>query len=191
MNRYFLAFALLFAFSVTSVARADVIFSIAKTSPGDILLGTTATFDVFARTDVGTQAFQVLTFDFVLDNNTGAGGQLVPPTESFLNGGWSIADPYLGLYDGQQTATFNTLTTTDALLGRITLTAANAAAAAGTYTMRLQGVSVTPLSGSVNASAAPPLSYTISAVPEPTSMALVSVVGIGALVGYRRRTKKS
>lgn len=187
MLRYALALCLLFSSAVASIGRADVIFSIAKTTPGDVLLGSTATFDVFARTDAGTQAFQVLTFDFVLDNTTGAGGQLTNPTENFLGGGWAIIDPYTALYDGLSTGTFNTLTTTDALLGRITVTAANPAAVIGNYTMRLANVSVTPLSGSVNASAAPPLSYSISAVPEPSSMALVCVLGLGAAWRYRRR----
>lgn len=191
MSKYLIVLAILFGSTLSSVGRADVIFSIAKTTPGDILLGTTATFDVFARTDAGTQGFQVLTFDFLLDDTTGAGGQLITPTENFLNGGWAIIDPYTALYDGLSTGTFNTLTTTDSLLGRITVTAANPAVLAGTYTMRLSNVSVTPLSGSVNASAAPPLSYTISAVPEPTSLALMGIAGAGALFGYRRRAKKS
>jgi len=191
MSKYVLVLAILFGSTLSSVGRADVIFSIAKTTPGDILLGDSATFDVLARTNAGTQAFQVLTFDFLLDNTTGAGGELTTPTTNFLGGGWAIIDPYTALYDGLSTGSFNTLTTTDSILGRITVTAANPGALAGTYTMRLANVSVTPLSGSVNSSAAPPLSYTISAVPEPTSMALVGVVGVGALVGYRRRSKKS
>ena len=191
MSKYVIVLAILFGSALSSVGRADVIFSIQKDTAGEILLNETATFNVFARTDAGTQAFQVLTFDFVLDNVTGAGGQLTTPTTNSLGGGWAIIDPYTALYDGLSTVPFNTLTTANALLGSITVTAANPGALAGTYTMRLTNVSVTPLSGSVNSSAAPPLSYTISAVPEPTSMALVGVVGLGALAGYRRRNKKS
>jgi hypothetical protein len=187
MLRFLFALTFLFSSAVASIGRADVIFSIAKTTPGDVLLGSTATFDVFARTDTGTQAFQVLTFDFVLDNTTGAGGELTNPTQNALGGGWAIIDPYTALYDGLSTGSFNSLTTTNAFVGQITVTAANPAALAGTYTMRLANVSVTPLSGSVNASAAAPLSYTISAVPEPGSMALVCVMGLGAAWRYRRR----
>lgn len=191
MSKYLILFAIAFSSILSSVGRADVIFSIAKTTPGDVVLGSTATFDVFARTDTGTVSISVLGFDFVLDNNTGAGGQLTLPTESFLNNGWAIIDPYTALYDGTTgPTTFNQLTETNTLVGRITLSAANPPALAGTYRMRLLNTSVTPTGGSVNSTGGF-LDYTISAVPEPTSMALVGIVGVGALAGYRRRNKKS
>lgn len=184
----FLSFLAMTLFASPAV-RADVIFSILQTNPGDLLLDSTATFDVVARTDAGTQSFQAITFDFSLDNKTGAGGKLVEPATNNLGGpGWAILDSYTALYDGLPSASITSLNTSNTLLGRITLSTVGAQL--GTFTLRVAGVDVTPLTGSVT-SFGGTLNYTISAVPEPTSMALVAVAGVGALWGYRRRSKAS
>jgi hypothetical protein len=189
-----------------AAARADVIFRVAQTTPasGTNLLNGNASagvFSIFISSTTANQSLLGVDFFVELSSPGGQGGVLVAGTNDFLTGnvsnpaGW-VGDPFAGagttsaFYANISLGAAFSIGTSETLLATVTLSTVGAVD--GTYSVNLSQVVAAdgaffeiPLSPTSTLST----SYTIAAVPEPTSMALVAVVGLGALVRHRRRAK--
>ena len=181
-------------------ANADIVVSVAPVNPGPIVEGTSAVFDIFARSTTGNQDFGFFGFDLVVSTPAGApltdgrGGRFVNPATNLLGGfGWSFdnSNPAKAFFDGTSSATIPSIGSNNIKIATSTL--ATPGATLGNYLMDFRLVSVTRgLADSFSAitSSGQSTSFSITAVPEPSSMALLCVAGVAAW-GYRRRAKKN
>jgi hypothetical protein len=178
-------------------ANADIVVSVAPVNPGPIVEGTSAVFDIFARSTTANEQFGFFAFDLVVSTPAGValtdsrGGRFTNPATNLLGGfGWSFNNnnPAIALFDGQSSATIPGFGSNNTKIGTITL--ATPGATLGNYLMDFRNV-VALTSGFVTiASSGQSTSFTITAVPEPSSMALLCVAGVAAW-GYRRRARKN
>ena len=189
----------------TNVSRADLIFSLEQLTPsgganlpnGNVSAGV---FNILVRSTTASQAFLGADFSITLSSSTGAGGRMVSGSNELLKPGSNDAGFFAGSFaaPGAITANFSTiansavtLSTSNSVLAKVTLSTIGATD--GTYTMTLSGLDAIDSGfNQIATSSAGPLSYTISsssAVPEPSSIALVSVVAGG--MAYRLRRRKS
>jgi hypothetical protein len=186
---------------LTGVGKADLVLRVAQTAPaGDIEIGlpNAATFSVFLSSTVANQSFLGLDFTINLSSNTGAGGLMVAGTNELLLASSNPAGFFAGSFDapGSFSANFSTillgsaitLQPTESLLATVTLSSVGATA--GDYTVSLSGLDA--VDGGFNqlafsGSSTLPNSYTITAVPEPSSMLLTAIAGVGFMIRRRRR----
>jgi len=174
-----------------SDAKADLVFSLAQSTPaGGAALqqgnSTAGVFDIFIRS-----------ITLTLSRADGKGG-LFASGINVLMPDSSNPDGFIrGTFDGGPVsqATFSTipnttltLGTTNTLLARLTMTTVNADV--GSYTMSLSGLDA--IDGGFNQIPTSPagdgsLSYSIAAVPEPSSM-LLAAIGAGG-VAWRGRKR--
>jgi hypothetical protein len=185
---------------LTGVGKADLVLRVAQTAPAgniDLGLSNAATFSVFLSSTVANQSFLGLDFTISLSSNTGAGGLMVAGTNDLLPLSSNPAGFFAGSFTapGSFTANFSTvannaltLQTTESLLATVTLSSVGATA--GDYTVSLSqldaidgGFNQLAFSGTSTLSDA----YSITAVPEPSSMLLTAIVGAGFMVRRRRR----
>jgi len=192
MNRS-ATFSLIIAVVCTLSAKAAIVFSLEKASPGPITVGDSAIFHVKIASSVGTIS-NLAGVDFVIDANdsgyTGnsvTGGRFIAGTNDFFspNGGYAIAFPSSFQVFGANAGSGLTLTTTPAIVGTVTL--GTLGATPGTYQIKLSSLlAVDPLFNSLPTSYFGPLSYDIVAVPEP-GVASLAGLGLGLLLWNRRR----
>lgn len=188
-------------------AHADILFSVAPVNAGPIVEGSTAVFEVFARSTTGDQPFGIFGFDLIVTTPAGVlltdsrGGHFTNPATNLLGGlGWdfSTTNPAIAAFDGQSTASIPSFGNTNTKIGTVTLaTAARLAgggfpalpaATPGNYFLDFRDVStLTPGLVGIPSSGLR-TSFTIQAVPEPSSMALLCIAG-GAAWIYRRRAR--
>jgi hypothetical protein len=189
----------------TNVSRADLIFSLEQLTPsGGANLpngnASAGVFNILVRSTTASQAFLGADFTITLSSSTGAGGRMVSGSNELLKPGSNDAGFFAGSFaaPGAITANFSTisnsavtLSTSASVLAKVTLSTIGATD--GTYSMTLSGLDAIDSGfNQIATSSAGPLSYTISsssAVPEPSSIALVSVVAGG--MAYRLRRRKS
>jgi hypothetical protein len=174
---------------------ADLVLTLEQEVAGPILVGTTAVFNLFIRSDP-TAISNLAGIDFSVDaadpaatTTATAGGRFISGTSDFFPTGTSPA-PYqipfptsFALFSANNGTGLN-LGTTNTLLASLTLDASGATP--GTYSMGLGNLTaVDPGFNSIaisNLSTAS-VSYTISAVPEPSAMYLIGVVFAACISG--------
>jgi hypothetical protein len=180
------AFALGLLWLLPSAAKCDLVFSVAQRTPGPITLGSDAIFDLFVRSTTANQGFAQLSVEIVLEKKDGSAGRFSENgLETNLDGSWlPTGDPFLLDYLGLPNASTPSFGLSNIPIGEFVLSTAGATE--GTYQILLTAVAFDGFNNIP--SSGEPTTYTI-AVPEPTSMALVCVAGVGALWGYRRRAK--
>ncbi len=189
-------------------AHADILLSVAPVNAGPIVEGSTAVFEVFARSTTGDQPFGLFGFDLIVTTSAGVpltdsrGGHFTNPATNLLGGtGWFFqTNPAIASFDGQSSGSIPSFGDTNIRIGTVTLSTAARpagggfpalpAATPGNYLMDFRDVTTLtsgfqPIPGSGLQT-----SFTITAVPEPSSMALLCVTGAAAWI-YRRRTKKN
>lgn len=190
-------------------AHADILLSVAPVNAGPIVEGSTAVFEVFARSTTGNQPFGLFGFDLIVTTSAGVpltdsrGGHFTNPATNLLGGsGWFFqTNPAIASFDGQSNGSIPSFGDTNIRIGTVTLSTAARpagggfpafpAATPGNYLMDFRDVTTltpgfVPIPG-----AGLTTSFTIiTAVPEPSSMALLCVAG-GAVWIYRRRAKKN
>jgi hypothetical protein len=164
-------------------------------------LANAATFSIFVSSTVPNQSFLGADFNFNLSSGTGSGGRLVAGTNDLLlpsPGGWFTdffappGDGTAGVFSAVITLgnPAVTIQATERLLATATLSTVGAAE--GTYVASLSGLEL--IDGGFNPIVVSPTStlsvnYTISAIPEPSSMALAGIALAG--IGYRIRKRRS
>lgn len=183
--------------SASLQANGDVILSAAQVNPGPIVEGSSSTFDIFARSTTGNQAFITFGFNLSLSTPTGTviaderGGRFTNPATNLLGGiGWRFnqSNPALAIFDANSSGSITSFGDANVRIGSITL--ATPGATPGNYSMGFSLVNgLSPTLGQIVGSGQS-LSYSITAVPEPSSMALLCVAGVAAW-GYRRRARKN
>ena len=191
-----LVLSLLLTLCLAQFASASIVFSLIQdpSTPGPITLGSSAVFTVQISSDSGT-INNLAGIDFVIEANdpgfTGtavAGGQFVSGTNDLFdpNGGFALAFPSSFQVFGANAGAGLTITAAPTTLAKLTLSTTGATA--GTYSMNLSSLlAVDPLFNSLPIVAASPLAYTIiTAVPEPSSLALV---GLALTLTCARRRK--
>jgi hypothetical protein len=188
--------------SSMSYAKSDLVFSLAQSTPaGGAALqqgnSTAGVFDIFIRSTTANQSFLGCDFTLTLNRADGKGG-LFASGINVLMPDSSNPDGFIrGTFDQGPVsqATFSTIPnttltvgTTNTLLARLTMTTVNADV--GSYTMSLSGLDAIdggfnqiPTSFAGDGS----LSYSIAAVPEPSSM-LLAAIGAGG-VAWRGRKR--
>lgn len=182
----------------SSSASAGLIFSVAKTSPaGDVPPGsaTAAVFGVFVRSDVPNQSFLGADFALAISSASGAGGRYVAGTNDLLvpGAGGFIGSPFTA--PGSVAVNFSslantavTLGTTDTLLATLTLSTAGAEVLEGNYSMTLSGLDAVDSGfNQIATASAGPVNYTITAVPEPTTIASLGIAAGVAGIGIARK----
>jgi hypothetical protein len=192
-------FVFLVAILVSAPLRsnADILVSVAPVNSGPIVEGSTAVFDVFARSTTGTQAFGFFAFDLIVTTPAGTpltdarGGRFTNPATNLLGGfGWQFSqtNPAIALFDGQSSGSIPSFGDTNTRVGTVTL--ATTGATPGNYLMDFRNVTSLTSAFQSIASSGSSTSFTITAVPEPSSMALLCVAGAAAWV-YRRRARRN
>ena len=190
-------------------AHADILLSVAPVNPGPIVEGSTAVFEVFARSTTGNQPFGLFGFDLIVTTSAGVpltdsrGGHFTNPATNLLGGsGWFFqTNPAIASFDGQSTGSIPSFGDTNIRIGTVTLSTAARpagggfpafpAATPGNYLMDFRDVTtLTPGFVPIPGSGLTTSFTIITAVPEPSSMALLCVAG-GAVWIYRRRAKKN
>lgn len=178
-------------------ANADIVVSVAPVNSGPIVEGTSAVFDIFARSTTGNQDFGFFAFDLIVSTPAGApltdarGGRFTNPATNLLGGfGWSFNNnnPAIALFDGQSSATIPSFGSNNTRIGSITL--ATPGATLGNYLMDFRNVTALTSGFVTIPSSGLSTSFSITAVPEPSSMALLCVAGVAAW-SYRRRARKN
>ena len=189
---------------MTNVGRADLVFSLEQATPsGGASLpngnASAGVFNILVRSTTASQLFLGADFTITLSSSTGAGGRMVSGSNELLKPGSNDAGFFAGSFaaPGAISANFSTiansavtLSTSNSLLAKVTLSTVGATD--GTYSLSLSGLDAIDSGfNQIATSSAGNLSYTISssAVPEPSSIALVSVVAGG--MAYRLRRRKS
>ncbi len=189
-----LVLSLILTICFAELSSAAIVFSLVQdpSKPGPITLGNTAIFSVQISSDSGT-INNLAGIDFVIQaedptftGNATSGGQFISGTNDFFgpNGGFALGFPTSFQVFGANAGIGLTITSTPQTIA--TLTLSTVGATPGTYTMDLSGlVAVDPLFNSLPIVEETPLLYTIAAVPEPGSLALICVAT--TLFGLRRR----
>lgn len=193
-----LVLSLIMTLCLAQFASASIVFSLIQdpSTPGPITLGSSAVFTVQISSDSGT-INNLAGIDFVIEADdpgfTGsaiAGGQFVSGTNDLFNpnGGFALAFPSSFQVFGANAGAGLTITAAPTTVAKLTLSTAGATA--GNYTMNLSNLlAVDPLFGPIDVSAASAttLAYSIiTAVPEPSSLALV---GLAITLTCTRRRK--
>jgi len=176
--------------------RSDAAIQFSLTPPTQtVAAGTTARFDLFLTPDVNVNmggftvnvASQAGTFssgNFALLIGTGAGQEwdlISTPGEAY-----STYDSFSQNPANPPTAALTA--NVPVLFGSLFLDTTGVSD--GTYSVSFtENGAISGLGGDLGGTNAGPVSFTIAAVPEPTSLALLSVVGCGLLV--QRRQKKA
>ncbi len=189
------ALALLTSVSLYQSSQAAVVFTARINTTNPITLGSSATVDVFVRSDAGTVT-NLRGIDFFLNaadpGKTGSaqvGGQFTQGTNNLFSGSSPYQLPFptsLALFSANS-PTDLTVGTTDQLLASLTLGTAGPGAALGTYSLQLTDV-VAVDSGFASfaiVNSTPSQQYQIAAVPEPNSLALISLT-LAGLATFRR-----
>jgi hypothetical protein len=196
--------ALLVAFvGAANKSYADLVLRLAQTSPsGDLIVGlnNAATFSIFVTSTVSNQTLGGLDMTLSLSSATGACGRMVAGSNDLLPVSSNPAGWFDGTFDapGAVEALYSTNAApaitlpaagTESLVATVRLSTVGATE--GTYSVTLKDllalnagfleIPSSPASQSIN--------YTISAVPEPSSMALAGVALVG--FGYRLRRRRS
>ncbi len=181
-------------------AKGDLIFSIVQGTPANgasLFSGQTnaGEFNILVRSTVANQSFLGVDFTLTLSESNGSGG--------LFSSGVNVLFPNSSNPGGFITGTFNngpvsevvfstlansavTLGTSDSLLARVVLTTVGANL--GNYSMSLSGLDAIDSGfNQITSTSAGPLNYSIAAVPEPSSMALLGCVALGGYIIRRRR----
>ena len=191
-----LVLSLILTLCLAQFASASIVFSLIQdpSTPGPITLGSSAVFTVQISSDSGT-INNLAGVDFVIEADdplfTGsaiAGGQFVSGTNDLFdpNGGFALAFPSSFQVFGANAGAGLTITAAPTTVA--TLTLSTVGATAGNYTMNLSSLLVVdPSFDPLLIVAAAPLAYTIiTAVPEPSSLALI---GLAITLTCTRRRK--
>ncbi len=191
-----LVLSLILTLCLAQFASASIVFSLIQdpSTPGPITLGSSAVFTVQISSDSGT-INNLAGVDFVIEADdplfTGsaiAGGQFVSGTNDLFdpNGGFALAFPSSFQVFGANAGVGLTITAAPTTVAKLTLSTAGATA--GNYTMNLSSLLVVdPGFNALPIVVAAPLAYSIiTAVPEPSSLALV---GLAITLTYTRRRK--
>lgn len=187
--RVFLTIAMLALMSTAT--QAAIIFSTVA-SKTDIALGDTATFNIFVRSDAGSATIAGIDAIATAGLGDGSAGTFIAgPTFGLGNIAFDLNSGGPGIAASSQFSSTNQLTldSTNVLYGSLTLSTAGATA--GNYQFTLDNTFATIASGAAFTGGtvdAAPVSYSISAVPEPSSIALLGIIGGAA--GARRWYKK-
>lgn len=192
---------LLTAIGGTPACHADLVFRLAQNAPsGEIPFGLTnaATFSVFVSSTVSNQTLSGIDMTLSLSSATGAGGRMVAGTNDLLPASSNPA----GWFEGSFTAPGSTEASySTSVAPAITLPAANIESLVATVTLSTVGatpgdytLTLKDILALDNAFLAIPVSptnpsliYTISTVPEPSTVALVGVALAGLGCRLRRR----
>jgi hypothetical protein len=196
MKKVLMLLALTAMFLVNTKAQADLIYSVEQIGGANpIVVGSTAQFGIFLRTDSPADIAQrPAGMDLFLElaDQNGAAGRFTSGvlTINGGTGGFGQSD-----FDDGGTfivfgASFPSIefpnTTTAVEIARLTLDTTGATL--GTYAISLTEFFARNSSfAAINGSALGVPSYTIAAVPEPSSMALLGCVALGGYVIRRRR----
>jgi hypothetical protein len=208
-------FFLFLVVGLCQVSNADLIFTLEQATPGPIVIGTNAVFNVFAQANNGGPGNRdnsagitnLAGIDFSLnaddadastDDTDGgaftAGTNIfptdpyqIPFTTSFVQYGGNVnAEPTLTV------SSSNRLLIASLTLGTSDLGPLHKEAKAGTYTMELGNifaVNVGFAAFTISSLSTSSIPYTITAVPEPSSMVLIGLAGCGLLAAKRFRRK--
>ncbi len=181
-----------------SLCQAAIVFSVTPTLPTiDLTVGSTQTFNVFARSDTG---FSVPVSNIDLNITAGVGnasqGVFTSATGSLFpssNGNWDlVGTPGQAFFSRTLVGSTVTVLSTNTLIGTVTLDATGVPD--GTYDLLMDQLNALDANFIPITSIAFPASgivaqYTItgSAIPEPTSLALAGVVCVLTLIRRQRR----
>ena len=181
----FIVFAWM-VFLLPQQSYGDVVFSISKVTPNPISKGSSAVFEVLARTNSGMQNFAFITLDLSLSRSDGVGGVFTTFSNYIKGPGWFLENNTKAIYDGVSGNGISSLSTSATAIGSITLSAADAIVLPGEYSMSISNINMDDGVSVIVTSAEGPLSYSITSVPEPSTVLLVSTISLGA-VGARFR----
>ena len=188
-----LILGLLFSLGIATNAHSAIILTVSQQNAGPIALNSTAVFNVFATSDAGSiNNFAGLDFfidanDSGLVGNITTGGTIVSGTSNFFtNGGGFVPGVFpnsFGVFSANQGAGLS-LTGAPQLVATITLNTAGAVA--GNYTMGLSNIAAVDPGSNALAASGTGVGYTlaVSAVPEPSTIVLLSV-GVCGVFGRR------
>ncbi|MBM3965861.1 MAG: hypothetical protein FJ308_12480 [Planctomycetes bacterium] len=168
----------------------EVVFSVAKVTPAPINQGTSAIFEVVARTKSGTQNFSAVGFNIALSRSDGAGGVFTTTSNNIGGFGWYVdylKSPTEGFFDGVSGNGISQFTTTNTAIAAITVSTSGAVVSPGDYTLGLSEIHLDDGSTVITSSIEGPTSYSITAVPEPSAVLLASSC---AVVGFLLRTRR-
>jgi hypothetical protein len=200
MKKVLMLLAMAAMFLANTKAQADLIYSVEQIGGSNpIVIGSTAQFGIFLRTDLpagnaGIPAQQPAGMDLFLElaDPNGAAGRFTAGSLTITGGtgGFDQADFDAGgtlvIFGSQFPAIVFPNNTTAVEIARLTLDTTGATI--GTYNISLtEFFAVTSTFAQINGSALGVPSYTIAAVPEPSSMALLGCVALGGYVIRRRR----
>lgn len=202
MKNISLAFLILTFCSMVypNACKADLVFSIAQNSPagnGPLLQGVAnaGVFDIFIRSTVANQSFLGCDFTLTLSRLDGKGGLFASGSNVLMADSSNPQGFIRGTFDngpvGQvlySTIANQPLTvgTSNTLLAQVVMTTVGADV--GNYSMSLSELaSIDNGFNSITSTASGPVSYSITAVPEPGSI-LLAVFGVGS-VAWRSRRK--
>jgi len=170
-------------------AVAEVVFSVAKVTPGPINQGSSSVFEVVARTNSGTQNFSVVGFDIALSRSDGVGGVFTTYSNYIGGFGWVVdSTGTQGFYDGVSGNGITQFTTANTAIASITLSTSGAIVSPGDYSITLSKIHLDDGGAVIATSTEGPTSYTITAVPEPSAVFLVSVCAACG-IGLRARRR--
>lgn len=200
MKKVLMFLAVAAMFLANTKAQADLIYSVEQIGGSNpITIGDTAEFGIFLRTDLpagnaGIPSQQPAGIDLFMElaDPNGVAGRFTAGalTINGGTGGFDQADFDAGgtfiIFGSQFPAIVFPDNTTPVEIARLTLDTTGATV--GTYNIALTDFfAVASNFTQINGSALGVPSYTIAAVPEPSSMALLGCVALGGYVIRRRR----
>jgi hypothetical protein len=170
---------------MSASSQAAIVFTLSPANQS-VNAGTPLVFNLFVKSDTVATTIDALDVNVVAGAGDGTGGVFTSGTTTLLG-----SDPFDVLTNPGQAFSTNfqaggtSIGTTDVLYGVLTLDTTGVAG--GNYTITLDSLNANdPVNGSI-ATSGVGAAYSITAVPEPTSMALVGL--IGGVVGFRRWRK--